>query len=254
MVVGGAIRRKVFVTPGRRALKASAKRGGASHDCALESARRCLRHLCPPRPPTCLARTNGSALPPPLVPSLLQPLFLSAVSAALATASSPAAGAPPLSPSPGIPVSFSLRLLRALYGPSPPPCSGTTSAAASSFSSSLRLSSSCPRRWRPQHRGCMIRLQSSMSNHIPVSSGLFFRVFASPVLPSLSFPSMFACLFAGSPRQPFPSAGGREGRQTSPTRLSFPPSCVVNFSDRWPAVPPPVWLPRLAPFSFHSSG
>lgn len=174
-----------------------------------------------------------------MAPSLLQPLFLSAVSAALATASSPAAGAPPLSPSPGIPVSLSLsslspRLLRALYGPSPPPCSGTTSAAAS-FSSSLRLSSSCPRRWRPQHRGCMIRLQSSMSNHIPVSSGLFPGL-ASPALSSLSLslpslpPSMFASLFAGSPRQP---EGERTGRRSRPG--SVPPPrrrAWLNFSGR----------------------
>lgn len=184
--------------------------------------------------------------------------FLSAVSAALATTSSPAAGAPPLSPSPGIPVSLALRLLRALYGPSPPPCSGTTSAAASSFSSSLRLSSSCPRRWRPQHRGCMIRLQSSMSNHIPVSSGLFFRVFASPVLLSLS--SSPPCLPVCSPAlraSRSQGAAGREGRQTSPgTRLSFPPS-VLRYKLQRASGRPFLLLscgcPRLAPFSFHSS-
>ncbi|XP_021246978.1 protein tyrosine phosphatase type IVA 1 isoform X2 [Numida meleagris] len=40
------------------------------------------------------------------------------------------------------------------------------SFAASSASASSWFRSSCPRRWRP-HPGCMIRLQSSMSNHIP---------------------------------------------------------------------------------------
>lgn len=59
-----------------------------------------------------------------------------------------------------------------LYGPSPRrrrTPAGSSAASSASSSSSSWFCSSCPRRWRP-HPGCMIRLQSSMSNHIPVSA------------------------------------------------------------------------------------
>lgn len=218
------------MTPGGRALKASAKRGGASHDCALESARRCLRHLCPPPSPY-LPCANERKRPPSASGPLLPPAAFSFCRQCRVSNSLVASGRSSSSfafswhPRLALSLSLSRRLLRALYGPSPPPCSGTTSAAAS-FSSSLRLSSSCPRRWRPQHRGCMIRLQSSMSNHIPVSSGLFPGL-GSPALISLSLslpPSLPPCL-------PLCSLGlrasrGREGKADEPDPALLLPAVV----------------------------
>ncbi|XP_054675866.1 uncharacterized LOC128125822 homolog [Grus americana] len=69
------------------------------------------------------------------------------------------------------------RPLPQLYGPSPlRRRTPSGSSAASSASTSSWFCSSCPRRWRP-HPGCMIRLQSSMSNHIPQFCGVLGHTF-----------------------------------------------------------------------------
>lgn len=138
------------------------------------------------------------------------------------------------------------RPLPQLYGPSPlRRRTPAGSSAASSASASSWFCSSCPRRWRP-HPGCMIRLQSSMSNHIPVSADRLTDSDPSPPrlpppdprptpgrlpacarLPRLSYPA-----FLSSPPRP-----PRVSSMLSLCSVAQATPAPGGFSQRWAAAP-----------------
>lgn len=150
-----------------------------------------------------------------------------------------------------------------LYGPVPlRRRTPSGSSAASSASASSWFWSSCPRRWRP-HPGCMIRLQSSMSNHIPVSAARAPRPGPLPPAPRPAGRAPCRLPFCAllprfSPRPPscllhvvslFCSLG-----HAGSGRLLVAPGCGFACAGRRGADPArlrrgPAFLPPPAPFS-----